>query len=89
MKRVISRVPQPQGTLLATVRLLVYINDRIQVVKRSYRNIFADDTKTLKDKCKRKIEKHRKWDWSPRWEAEFNLNRCNVMEVTKKQQQAI
>ena len=76
----------PQGSVLAPIMFLIYINDMPKEIK-SYMSLFADDAKLL-----RKIEKlndcealqedlNRIMEWSRKWEMEFNVNKCHVMEI--------
>ena len=76
----------PQGSVLAPIMFLIYINDMPKEIK-SYMSLFADDAKLL-----RKIEKtkdceslqedlNKILEWSIKWEMEFNVNKCHVMEM--------
>ena len=82
-KQVTSGVPQ--GSVLAPVMFAVYVNDMVEGIG-SYVSLFADDAKLL-----RKIERdedcvalqqdlERIWDWSRKWEMEFNTKKCSVVE---------
>lgn len=76
----------PQGSVLAPILFLIYINDMPEGVN-SYINLFADDAKL----CRRiKSEEDcnilqedldRIWRWSKRWVMEFNVNKSHVMEM--------
>ncbi len=78
----------PQGSVLALIMFLIYINDMPDGVG-SYISLFADDAKLL-----RKISTHkdcealqhdlnRIYEWSKRWEMQFNVRKCHVMETGK------
>merc|ERR1712035_47130 len=82
-KRVTSGVPQ--GSVLAPVMFAVYANDMVEGLG-SYVSLFADDAKLL-----RKVEREEDcmalqqdlekiWDWSRKWEMEFNTKKCCVVE---------
>ncbi len=48
-------------------------------------NLFADDDKLLariqnEDSAKLQQDLDKIWDWSLKWEIEFNVKKCNVME---------
>ena len=83
-KKVISGVPQ--GTVLAPVMFLVYVNDMIDGVD-SYMSMFADDTKILRrihskeDQVILQQDLEKVWKWSQTWEMEFNIKKCSVMEM--------
>ena len=75
----------PQGSVLAPVMFVVYINDMVSGTN-SYVNLFADDAKLLKrvegqEDCEilqRDLDKILRW--SKKWEMEFNTKKCKVME---------
>ena len=76
----------PQGSVLAPILFLVYINDMPEGVK-SYMNLFADDAKLLRhikdeEDCKILQEDLNKiWRWSRKWQMEFNVDKSQVMEM--------
>ena len=76
----------PQGSVLAPILFLVYINDMPEGVK-SYMNLFADDAKLLRhikdeEDCKILQEDLNKiWRWSRKWQMEFNVEKSQVMEM--------
>ena len=84
--RVTSGVPQ--GSVLAPVMFLIYINDMVEGVN-SYTNLFADDAKIMRkivveDDCKRLQEDiDRVFKWSQEWEMVFNPKICKVLEMGK------
>ena len=65
-----------------------YVND-MQCGVISYVNLFADNAKLMKvvknlDDCwelERDIDKI--YEWSNRWNVDFNAKKCHVMEVGK------
>ena len=73
----------PQGSALAPIMFLIYVNDMTEGVS-SYICLFADDVKLL-----RKIGNHKDceelqndinkiYDWSKTWKMEFNAKKCHV-----------
>jgi len=78
--RVISGVPQ--GSVLAPVMFLVYMNDMVEGVN-SYVSLFADDAKLLRkvktiadcESLQRDLDKI--LEWSERWEMKFNAKKCS------------
>ncbi len=85
-RRVDSGVPQ--GSVLAPILFLVYINDMPEGIS-SYMSLFADDAKlqrpikTTKDCEALQKDLDKIWEWSKKWEMEFNVNKCHVMEWEK------
>ena len=83
-RRVTSGVPQ--GSVLAPVMFLIYINDMPEKV-HSYMSMFADDAKLMKrvrqkedcEDLQRDLD--RVYEWSQTWEMEFNAKKCHVMEL--------
>ncbi|XP_069169369.1 uncharacterized protein [Procambarus clarkii] len=75
----------PQGSVLAPVMFIVYIND-LPVGIQNYMNMFADDAKIIGrirnlDDCHALQEDLDKISiWSTTWQMEFNVNKCHVME---------
>ncbi len=76
------------GFSLAPIMFLIYINDMPEGVG-SYISLFADDAKLL-----RKISSHKNceelqhdlnkiYEWNKRWEMQFNVRKCHVMEMGK------
>ena len=82
--KVVSGVPQ--GSVLAPILFLLYINDMPEGVK-SYMNLFADDAKMLrhvKDKGDCEIlqeDLNKIWRWSKKWQMEFNVDKSQVMAM--------
>ena len=78
----------PQGSVLAPIMFLIYINDMTEGVS-SYISLFADDVKLL-----RKIGNHKGceelqndinkiYEWSNTWEMQYNAKKCHVLEMEK------
>ena len=78
----------PQGSVLAPVLFLVYVNDLPEGVT-SYMNLFADDAKLCRcikseEDCEiLQSDLDVIWRWSKKWEMEFNLNKSHVVEMGK------
>ena len=78
----------PQGSVLAPIMFAIYVNDIDEGVN-SYMSLFADDAKILRkvqneEDCsllQRDLDKI--WEWSQKWEMEFNVKKCSVMEFGK------
>lgn len=85
-KEVISGVPQ--GSVLAPIMFAIYVNDMDEGVT-SYMSFFADDAKLLRRlESKRDCEQlqddlEKIWKWGQKWEMEFNVKKCSVMEFGK------
>ena len=80
----------PQGSVLAPVMFLIYVNDMPEAVS-SYISLFADDAKLLrkisnqKDCEELQNDLNKINEWSKRWEMEFNIHKCHVMEMGKSE----
>ena len=78
----------PQESVLALIIFQVYVND-MQCSVTSYRNLFADDDKSMRviknaDDCQELQGDINKIDeWSKRWNLDFNAKKCHVMELSK------
>ena len=77
-----------QGSVLAPIMFLIYVNDMPEGV-RSYMNLFADDAKLFwKIRNQRDCEELQNdldkiYEWSKVWEMEFNASKCHLLEVGK------
>merc|ERR1712082_30343 len=76
----------PQGTVLAPIMFLIYINDLGEDVSNSsYMNMFADDAKIQRriineNSCKELQEYINKIKaWCEKWKMEFNVDKCHVV----------
>ena len=83
----------PQGSVLAPIMFLIYINDLgVDISNGSYLNMFADDAKIQRkiqneNSCKELQEDINKIKaWSEKWKIEFNVDKCHVVRfgVSKK-----
>ena len=78
----------PQGSVLAPIMFAIYVNDMDEGVT-SYMSFFADDAKLLRRlESKRDCEQlqddlEKIWKWGQKWEMEFNVKKCSVMEFGK------
>ena len=82
----------PQGSILGPLLFLVYINDLPEVIdSASNIKLFADDSK-----CHRTIVQNSDclalqedidtlFHWSKDWRLRFNVKKCEVLSVTRKQ----
>ena len=89
--RVLSGVPQ--GSLLGPVLFLLFINDLDQVAAENQWMIkFADDTKLAQifnnDSDAEELQKtlDRLCNWASEWGMEFNVAKCPVMHMGKRNQ---
>ena len=84
----------PQGSVLAPIMFIIYINDMTEGVT-SYMNMFADDAKLLRkvadeDDCvalNQDLEKIS--EWSKKWEMSFNTKKCSVLEFGKSKRRVV
>ena len=80
----------PQGSVLAPVMFLVYINDLTEGVT-SYMNMFADDAKVQRKITDEESTKALQSDldkihgWSQKWQMEFNTSKCSVIHMGESQ----
>ena len=72
----------PQGSVLAPIMFLIYVNDMIEGVS-SYTSLFADDAKLLRkisnqEDCQElQRDLDRIYNWSKTWEMEFNTKKVS------------
>ncbi len=87
-KEVTSGVPQ--GSVLAPIMFLVFINDiNDNIGSEGYMNMFADDAKMQR----KIITENSCWElqndlaklykWSQKWQMEFNGDKCHVIKFGK------
>merc|ERR1712035_271324 len=87
-KEVTSGVPQ--GSVLAPVMLIVYINDLTEGIT-SYMNMFADDAKIQRKMIDERsaaalqADLNKVHQWSQKWQMEFNTNKCSVIHMGNSQ----
>ena len=80
--------------MLGPLLFLLYINDLPSVVQ-SYIKIFADDTKlfsAIKDEYDSEVLQNDLYlldEWSRTWQTNFNITKCKVLHLGKKNQQEI
>ena len=80
----------PQATVLGPVLFIIYINDITRNLT-SQCKLFADDMKVYKvlrntDEDMHVLQKdlHSLEQWSPDWQLSFNIKKCEVMRISKK-----
>ena len=79
----------PQGAVLAPIIFLIYVNDLVES-KGSYASLFADDVKIMKRIEQRKDcmmlqdDLNKIFEWSQRWDMEFNTGKCKVLRISKR-----
>ena len=78
----------PQGSVLGPVLFTIFINDMPDVV-RSFKKLFADDTKIFKaiesmnDISIIQEDVNRLFEWSLKWQLPFNIGKCKVIHYGK------
>ena len=76
----------PQGSILGPVLFTIFINDLPDNIKSTCK-IFADDTKiynTPDNNVTIQEDLYTLQEWSDRWNLYFNVQKCKVMHVGKK-----
>jgi len=80
----------PQGSVLAPVMFIVYINDLTEGIT-SYMNMFADDAKIQRKMIDERSaaalqeDLNKVHQWSQKWQMEFNTNKCSVIHMGNSQ----
>ena len=76
--------------MLALIMFLVYMNDIIEDIDdKCYMNMFADDAKiqrkiVTEESCLELQNNLKKlYDWSQKWQMDFNAGKCHVMKFGK------
>ena len=78
----------PQGSVLGPLLFVIYIND-LEIGVSSDVSKFADDTKigrqvkNMEDARKLQEDLNRLYNWSQKWDMQFNVSKCSVMSVGK------
>ena len=80
----------PQGTVLAPLLFLIYINDIGHSISPSSKlRLFADDTilyspiTSEQDTQTLQRDLHNLFLWTSKWQLSFNLKKCNVIRITR------
>ena len=86
----------PQGSVLAPIMFLIYVNDLGEDISdSSYINMFADDAKIQRriineNSCKELQEDINKIKaWSEKWKMKFNVDKCHVVRFGKSSMRPI
>ena len=80
----------PQGTVLAGLLFLIFINDLPDSVVNSFTGVFCDDTLVAKEITKPSDATELQEDinnineWTKIWKMNFNISKCVQMTVTNK-----
>ena len=80
----------PQGTVIAALLFLVFINDLPESVTNSFSGLFCDDTLLAKEISTNNDVKQLQNDidnvlkWTEKWGMQFNTVKCVQMTVTNK-----
>ena len=80
----------PQGSVITPIMFQIYVKD-MQYGVTSYMNLFSNYVKLLRviesqndcQQLQRDIDMIH--EWSLKWKLEFNVRKCHVMELGKKQ----
>ena len=79
----------PQGSVLGPLLFVIYINDLEKDINSKV-SMFADDTKLHavvnkeEDANILRRDLNRIWQWSLDWQMQFNVEKCAVMHIGKK-----
>jgi hypothetical protein len=86
--RILSGIPQ--GTVIAGLLFLIFINDLPDSVTQSFAGLFCDDTLIAKeitcesDSVALQSDLNEIYNWAQEWGMEFNTVKCVVMTVSNK-----
>ena len=76
----------PQGSILGPVLFTIFINDLPDAIN-VHCKVFADDTKIYESSKKHteiQEDLYRMQKWTEEWNLYFNVNKCKVMHIGKK-----
>ena len=85
----------PQGTVLAALLFLIFINDLPDSVKNSFTGVFCDDTLIAKEITEQndcnelQNDLNNIFEWTKLWGMRFNTVKCVQMTVTNKRKPLI
>ena len=82
-RNVISGVPQ--GSVLGPLLFILFVNDLPDTITSTCK-LFADDTKIYKDSKQHLIiqeDINSLFQWSKKWQLEFNVDKCKVLHIGK------
>ena len=80
----------PQGTVIAGLLFLIFINDLPDSVKESFNGLFCDDTIIAKEIIQQNDSNELQNDlnsvleWSNMWGMKFNVEKCNQITISNK-----
>jgi ribonucleases P/MRP protein subunit RPP40 len=83
----------PQGSVLGPLLFVCYINDMPELIS-SFIQMYADDTKVFrqvagdKDREMLQADLDRLDGWTQKWQLRFNVDKCKVMHMGKKNEKA-
>lgn len=88
-RKVLSGVPQ--GSVLGPILFVIFINDlEDEIMESQLVKMFADDTKirqvveNRRDSTELQQTLNKLWEWSIRWGMAFNVKKCHVMHIGRK-----
>ena len=85
----------PQGTVLAALLFLIFINDLPLLVTKSFTGVFCDDTLIAKeitqqsDAMELQNDLNSILEWTKKWGMKFNTVKCVQMTVSNKKKQIL
>ena len=77
----------PQGSVIGPILFVLFINDMPDLIRNSCK-LFADDCKLysngLSNGASIQADLNSLSDWSAKWQLPFNVDKCKVMHIGKK-----